>query len=134
MGFVLTKNNIYFNVDHYRQVSGTSMSTNMAPAYTNVFMGKFEEDFIYTYHTPPTVWTCFIDDCSYTWMGSLSSLEKFIVYPNTCNPNIKFIFEASQVSIHFLDTTVILNEGHITNRTIKADRLTSVFAILISTS
>ena len=48
------------------------------------------------------------------WTDSLSSLEKFITYVNTCDPSIKSTFEASQEFIHFLDTAVILKEGHIT--------------------
>ena len=39
MEFVLTKNNFHFNGDHYLQVSGTSMGTEIAQAYGNVFMG-----------------------------------------------------------------------------------------------
>ena len=43
--------NFHFNGDHYLQVSVTSMGTKMAPAYANVFIGKFEDNFIYTYHS-----------------------------------------------------------------------------------
>ena len=47
------------------------------------------------------------------WTGFLSSLEKVITYLNACDPSIKLTFEASQESVHFLYTTVIL-KGHIT--------------------
>jgi hypothetical protein len=40
---VLKKNNFTFNGDHYLQINGTAMGTNMAPSYANIFMGKLEK-------------------------------------------------------------------------------------------
>ena len=88
------------------------MGTKMAPGYANVFMGKFEDDFVYTHPTPSlTLWKRYIDDCFAIWTGPLAQLEVFINYLNSCDPNIKFTFEASQTSVNFLDTTVNIKNG-----------------------
>ena len=44
---ILTLNNFEFNDNHYLQVSGVSMGTKCAPSYANLFMGYFEERYIY---------------------------------------------------------------------------------------
>jgi hypothetical protein len=43
---VLKKNNFTFNGDHYLQINGTAMGTNMAPSYANIFMGKLEKQLL----------------------------------------------------------------------------------------
>ena len=59
---VLTNNYFDFNGKHYCQKSGTAMGTKLAPSYANLFMSKFEQDHVYTYHLQPTLWKRFIDD------------------------------------------------------------------------
>ena len=113
MNFVLTKNNFQFNGKHYLQTGGTSMGTKMAPAYANVFMGQFENDFVYTYHNPPLVWVRFIDDIFCIFTGTLDELNSFINYLNSCDPHIKFTSEISQTTVTFLDTRVNLSHNKI---------------------
>lgn len=43
----LTKNYFLFERDFYLQVQGTAIGTLLAPNYANLFMGKFEHDYIY---------------------------------------------------------------------------------------
>ena len=45
---VLTNNYFDFNGKHYHQKSGTAMGTKSAPSYANLFMSKFEQDYVYT--------------------------------------------------------------------------------------
>ena len=59
---VLTKNYFDFNGKHYHQKSGTAMGTKLAPSYANLFMSKFEQAHVYTYHLQPTLCKRFIDD------------------------------------------------------------------------
>ena len=61
MEVVFTKNNFKFNSTHYLQIVGTSMCIKMAPSYANVFIGKFAEDFVYTYPIEPFIWKRFIE-------------------------------------------------------------------------
>ena len=53
---VLTNNYFDFNGKHYHQKSGTAMGTKLAPSYANMFMAKFEQNHVYTYHLQPTLW------------------------------------------------------------------------------
>ena len=46
---ILTTNNFEFNDEHFLKIKGCSMGTICAPSYANIFMGKFEEKFIYPY-------------------------------------------------------------------------------------
>ena len=43
---VLKCNNFMFNNDHYLQINGTAMGTQVAPTYANLFMDSLEEKFI----------------------------------------------------------------------------------------
>ena len=47
---VLTNNHFRFNGTYYHLVSGTGVGTELAPSYANLFMTKFEEKYVYTYH------------------------------------------------------------------------------------
>ena len=49
MGLILTLNNFVFNDKNYLQIKGCAMGTVCAPPFANIFMGKFEETFIYPY-------------------------------------------------------------------------------------
>ena len=39
---ILTMNNFTFNHQHYLQIHGTAMGTNMASSIANLFLGMFE--------------------------------------------------------------------------------------------
>ena len=41
------------------------MGTKLAPSYANLFMTKFEEEYVYTYPLQPKLWKRFIDDIFY---------------------------------------------------------------------
>ncbi|XP_075189046.1 uncharacterized protein LOC142282073 [Anomaloglossus baeobatrachus] len=45
---VLTENFFLFQDSYYKQCCETAMGANVAPAYTNLYMDRFEEDFIYS--------------------------------------------------------------------------------------
>ena len=49
MILILTLNNFIFNEKNYVQIKGCAMGTICAPPFANIFMGKFEETFIYPY-------------------------------------------------------------------------------------
>ena len=44
---ILTLNNFIFNCKHYLQRKGCAMGTVCAPTYANIFMGHFEDTYIY---------------------------------------------------------------------------------------
>ena len=89
------------------------MGTKTAPTYANVFMGKFEEDFVYMYRKQPILWKRFIDDCFCIFVGSEDQLKDFIDYLNSCDPELQFTAEYSQTSVNFLDTRVFIEDNKI---------------------
>jgi hypothetical protein len=105
---VLKKNNFTFNGDHYLQINGTAMGTNMAPSYANTFMGKFESSI-----ERPLSWYRFIDDVDMKWTQRDEELQNFLSRVNNLHPSIKFTHEISNTTISFLDTSSSLSEGEL---------------------
>ena len=110
---VLKCNYFDFHGRHFLQVGGTAMGTKVAPSYANTFMGWFEETYVYTYHLQPLVWKRFIDDIFLIWQYGETELNLFISYLNNCMNCMKFEAEKSTRSVHFLDTTVNVDQDGI---------------------
>ncbi len=105
LNIVLTKNYFQFADTMYHQVQGTEMGTKMAPAYANLFMAGLEERLLITYHIKPIIWKRYIDVVLCVWPDTEQELEKFMNYLNSSHDTIKFTYEHSKDSIHFLDVT-----------------------------
>ena len=111
---VLEMNNFQFNGKNYLQVGGTAMGTRVAPTLANLFMGYFEEKFVYTQKFQPKLWVRFIDDIFVIWTHGAEKLHSFIANLNNAHHSIKFTAEISAERLPFLDTMVILGgEGDI---------------------
>ena len=108
---VLTTNNFEFDNKEFLQVGGTAMGTKLAPSFANLFMGDFEDKFVYTYPKQPFIWKRFIDDIFLIWTYSEQELNDFIAHLNTSHDTIKFTAEISTISIDFLDITVKNTKG-----------------------
>ncbi|XP_078600510.1 uncharacterized protein LOC144875445 [Branchiostoma floridae x Branchiostoma japonicum] len=111
---ILNLNNFDFNEEHYIQIQGTAMGTRVAPSYANIFMGNFEERYVYKRTPRPWIWWRYIDDIFAVWTRSEEELKAFIQDLNEAHRTIKFTVETSKTSINFLDVTVIISEGEIT--------------------
>ena len=92
------------------------MGTKMAPAYSILVMGYFEEILCQKVNEEMgqelgqnlrLSWKRFLDDCFIFWTGSEENLIEFHNLLNTVNPNIQFTMEYSNTSISFLDIKVI---------------------------
>ena len=103
---VLTTNNFEFDDKDFLQVGGTAMGTKLAPSFANLFMGDFEEKFVYTYRLQPFLWKRFIDDIIIIRTYGEEELCKFIEYLNSKHKTIKFTEERSTTPIDFLDITI----------------------------
>ena len=103
---VLTNNYFDFNCKHYHQKSETAMGTKLAPSYVNLFMTKFEQIHVYTYHLQPTLWKRFIDDIFMIWHHGMDSVLEFIQHLNTVHRTIKFTSNISPSEIAFLDLII----------------------------
>ena len=104
---VLTLNNFVFNSQNYLQIKGCSMGTKCAPSYANIFMGMFEERYIYPLiEKISNFYLRFIDDIFLIWTGTTDQLMKFKQQINEVHPSIKFDFNFSNKEVNFLDTVV----------------------------
>ena len=104
---ILTLNNFVFNGINYLQKKGCAMGTKCAPSYANIFMGWFEEKFIFPLLTNLSdFYLRFIDDIFLIWNGTKTEFDDFFKKINECHPSIKFEYEMSKTEINFLDTTV----------------------------
>lgn len=102
-------NNFTFNDQHFIQIKGTAIGTRVAPIFANVYMGRFEENFVckterFNY---VIIWVRFIDDIFLIWKGAIDSLTEFIDHLNNAAPSIEFTHEIYTNSVNFLDTTVL---------------------------
>lgn len=111
---VLTKNYFLFEKKYYLQIQGTAMGTPLAPNYANLFMGKFELDYIYNnnpFRSYIKHWSRFIDDCFLIWTGNENQLNDFFDYVNSRMPSISFTMEKNKNTIHFLDVEITKKEN-----------------------
>lgn len=106
---ILTKNYFRFQDKYYLQQRGSAMGSPMAPNYANLFMGKFELDFVYNnnpYSKFLKQYWRYIDDLCFIWSGNTEDLKNFHTYMNSKMPSIKFTLEYSADQISFLDVMI----------------------------
>ena len=109
MSLILTLNNFIFNDKNYLQIKGCAMGTICAPPFANIFMGKFEETFIYPYiQNLSILYLRYIDDLFLIWTGTKEQFKDFVTNLNSQHPTIKYSYQISDKSIDFLDTTVYI--------------------------
>ena len=78
---------------------GTVMGTQMAPSYSNLFMGRLERDLLQQAEKKPSTWLRYIDDIFAIWPHREEQRRHFI----------EVMAEWSSESVMFLDTRVILD-------------------------
>ena len=83
------------------------MGTKLALSCANLFMGHFEDKYVYSYPLQPFIWKQYIDDIFFVWTYGLDELDKFVSYLNSCHNTIKFTLETSCLKIYFLDITIL---------------------------
>ncbi|XP_065414590.1 uncharacterized protein LOC135973774 [Chrysemys picta bellii] len=111
--FVLTHNYFTFGDNIYLQVSGTAMGTRMAPQYANIFMADLEQRFLSSRPLTPLLYLRYIDDIFIIWTHGKEALEEFHHDFNNFHPTINLSLDQSTQAVHFLDTTVLISDGHI---------------------
>lgn len=121
--WILHNNVFLFQDDFFRQLKGTAMGACFAPNYANLFLGHWEEQYIYNRSSNKfcdkiVFWGRFIDDILFVWSGNEEELLQFHEYINTTNPNIKLSIEHSKTSINFLDLTISIDDNNLLHTTI----------------
>ena len=89
------------------------MGTRMAPSYANLFMGKFEREFLRTQTALPLVWWRFIDDVFAIWTHGELLLQMFLGELDHHHTSIKFTANWSTEEVSFLDTRVYIKNGRV---------------------
>jgi hypothetical protein len=109
---ILDNNYFEFDNEYYLQIHGTAMGTTMAVSYANIFMAALEENILK--NAPegltPIEWIRFLDDIFAIWCHGEASLLKFLHHINEIHPTIKFEYEYSTKTVHFLDTRIYVNK------------------------
>ena len=111
--FILEHNYFRFNQDMFLQIKETAKGTKMAPQYANLFMADLEEKILDKFPNKPIIYLRYIDDIFLIWTHEEESLKQFYSAFNSENPSIKLTMDYSMEHIHFLDSTVIIQNGHI---------------------
>ena len=112
------KNN-YFQFDSkiYKQKDGVGTGNKMAPPFTCLGVGKFE-DLAFASNQEllelVLLWKRYIDDILMLFKGSEDQCQELVTWLNSLMPGIiKFKFEYSNTSIEFLDLTIRIENGRL---------------------
>ncbi|XP_068090322.1 vomeronasal type-2 receptor 26-like [Hyperolius riggenbachi] len=98
LNVVLRLNYFTFQGDFFLQLRGTAMGSNVAPSYANLYMGLFEEAFVYSnclYQRYAKCWYRFIDDIFCVWAGPRSALDQFLIDLSQCCREIRLTSHVS---------------------------------------
>ncbi|CAJ0966395.1 unnamed protein product [Ranitomeya imitator] len=110
LNLVLRENFFIFEDDFFLQTCGTAMGSNVAPAYANLYMDRFEWDFVNTnpgFQQHALAWYRHIDDVFCVWRGDQTSLLEFYDTINTVRPELSFTLVHHRDEVTFLDTKII---------------------------
>lgn len=108
-------NNIFLFQDQlFKQIKGCAMGACFSPSYAGLFMGKWEEDVVFTndniFKDKIRWWARYIDDVILWWDGNENELLAFHSYLNAANQNIKLSLDYSKEKINFLDLEIYKDE------------------------
>ncbi|KAJ1186984.1 hypothetical protein NDU88_003763 [Pleurodeles waltl] len=112
---VLFNNYFDFNGKMYHQIKGVSMGAACAPSVANLYVGAFEDKFIYNEMAPfyenVQAWSRFIDDVFFIWKGSEDQLLEFYSWLNLCDTNLRFTIKYDHHLVEFLDVYIKHYQG-----------------------
>ena len=112
---MLKKNVFEINSECFLQISGTAISTKMAPAYANIAMSIFERKLLTGSCNKPLVWFRYIDDIFAIWTCGEDRLKDFMLYINSIHSSFQFTCNYSKECVQFLDVSVSVDiSGKIT--------------------
>ena len=85
---------------------------NLRPSYANIFIGKFEEKFIYPYvKDPSSLYLRYIDDIFMIWIGTKNHFDQLFSALKNCYHSVTFDYYISPNEVQFLDTTVYVDNN-----------------------
>lgn len=113
---VLMENVFTFKGLLYHQISGTAMGATVAPLIANLYVDSFENMFVVNqvvniFSDKIIRWYRYIDNVLFIWTGDLATLELFLKWIDSCDSSVRFTWEYSRESIHFLDILISIKGG-----------------------
>ena len=96
-----------------------------ASSYANIFMGWFEEKFIFPLMINLSdFYLLFIDGIFLILNDTKTEFDNFLKKINECHPSIKFEYEMPKTEISFLDTTVFKVDNKLRTLNCMSNQLT----------
>lgn len=95
------------------------MGTRFAPSYANLYMGRYEDQYILSNHpwaTSIVFYKRYIDDLVFIWNHSEKEFDKFTEYLNYNEYGVTLSGEISSVQINYLDVTLSHENGKVVTK------------------
>jgi hypothetical protein len=125
LDYTLRSNDFTFNDETYLQICGTAMGKDYAPSLADLYLIEFD-DGAHNYISKPKLYSRFLDDIFFIWMGSEEQLESFGRYLNSLIEGITVTLTYSRESVSFLDT-VVYKSDTVNNQSKEVELLTKVY-------
>lgn len=134
---VLKLNYFSFIGEFYLQLKGTSMGSTFAPDYANLYVGFFEQKYVFNREMNPfsqkiLKWYRFLDDVFCLFQGTSEELCAFGAYLNSCNSDLKFTLEYDQSCVSFLDMWIKQENGSLITTLYKKETDRNTFLLATS--
>ncbi|CAF2788571.1 unnamed protein product [Rotaria sp. Silwood2] len=107
---VLKENVFVYDKKIYKQVLGGAMGSSFTLTLANIFMWKWQKEFVRRQDMTGEFYGRYIDDIFMTWNKSEKVLKTLLDEANTWHPNIKIEYKIS-TSLPFLDVLLTNNAG-----------------------
>ena len=107
--YATKKSHFIFDGQYYDQIDGVAMGSPLGPVLANIFMCHFEEKWVLSNNTRPSIWFRYVDD-TFTLFDNINAANQFLHYLNSSHANIKFTVEFEENNtISFLDILIKRN-------------------------
>ncbi|CAF4038986.1 unnamed protein product [Adineta steineri] len=108
---IVIKENVFvYGNKIYQQTTGGAMGSSFTLTLANIFMWKWQKEFVRQQDITNEFFGRYIDDILMTWNRSERELKELLDQANTWHPNIKLDYKISQ-SLPFLDVLLTNNNG-----------------------
>ena len=125
-----TENCFLFNGQYYNQSDGVAMGNPLGPTMANIFMSRFEKDWLETcpLEFKPKYYKRYVDDI-FVLFNEESHLNQFSAYFNSCHPNIKFTTEIEKDGcLPFLDIKIFVENNNLHTSVYRKKTFTGIYS------
>ncbi|XP_056408704.1 uncharacterized protein LOC130314468 [Hyla sarda] len=123
--FVFNNTTFLSGEQWYKQETGTPMGTPVSCTYANLFLGVFENSYVYSTKNPflkyIKTYHRYVDDIIVTWTGTETLFEQFVEYLNNNSVNMHFTSQYGGKKFEFLDLRLVNDKGSIITENYRKD-------------